>query len=203
MTLGQDLQRRDEIPDFLFRRPDAKSAAVLLQHVHARSAVRRVHHQVHDAVRFQHGAKRPQSSIRIGEVMQHTRAHNQIESPIQIAGAFDRPLPDLEIREVVLLLQLLGVIDARRADVDADDARVGPAESVLRRLPRAASGDEDVQTPGTTVGPEQWYSARGGSRAPLVAGPIGLSRGRIRMSGVEVANRIRTGLGHGAATLEA
>ena len=126
-------------------------------------------------------------------MVQHTRAHDQIESPMQFTGAFERQLPDVEIREVVTSFQRLGVIDARRADVDTDDARLGTAQGVFRRLPGAAAGDEDVEVGAIRpIGPQQVVLGTTAVLiAPLVAGAIEIVYGRwIRVAGVEVADGI-------------
>ena len=72
------------------------------------------------------GASRRVTGIGIGEMMQHAGADDEIEAAIQRLDILDRQLPQLEVRQVLLALQLLGVVEARGADVDADDARVGP-----------------------------------------------------------------------------
>lgn len=58
---------------------------------------------------------------------------------------FERHLVKLEICQIVLLLQLLGVLNARGADIDADHPGLGAAHRVLGGLPRATSSDEDIQ----------------------------------------------------------
>src|SRR5262245_46253314 len=126
-------------------------------------------------------------------MVQHAGRDDQIELPIERIHALDRKLAGLEIREVVLALQRLGVIEARRADVDADDSRRGAADGVLRRLPRAASRHQDVEVGAIRpVRPEQMeIGAMAVLVAPLVARAIEIpDRWRIWMSVVERADRI-------------
>ena len=133
-------------------------------------------------------------------MVQHARADDQIEACAPSAAALlDRQLPRLEIRQVVLPLQLLRVIEAGRADVDADDAGVGLAERVLRGLPRSAAGDEDVQIGAVRlVGPQQVVlGAMAILVPPLVASAIEIGDGRrIGVAGVEVADGIGAHLGY-------
>ena len=154
--LRQCLERVDEIAHLLLRRSDAKSPAVLLEQVDAGPAVRRVHHQVDRALGPQHGSKRTQTCVRIGKMVKHTGTHDQIEAALQLAGAFDRQLPGLEIGEVVLPLQLLGVIDTRRADVDADDAGAGRHTAYLAAC--------HVPHPATRISRAARYGLSGQSR---------------------------------------
>src|SRR5262245_52635302 len=136
-------------------------------------------------------------------MVKDARAHDQIERTVQHAGAFDRQWLDLEIRQAVLLLELLRVLDARHADVDADDPGVRPAERVLGSLPRAASGDQDVEV--ATIrraGPQQVILGPKSIRIPpLVARAIQILDGRrIGMTRVEIAHRIGVRLRPGANT---
>ena len=109
------------------------------------------------------------------------------------ADALDRKLTDLEIREVVLALQLRSVIQAGGADVNADDAGIGAAERILGGLPRSASGDEDIQVGAIrSFGPQQVVlGAMAILVLPLVTSAIQVGDGgRIGMAGVELAHRI-------------
>src|SRR4029453_15637808 len=126
-------------------------------------------------------------------MVEHARTHNQIEVALQLADSFDRQLPDLEILQVVLLLQLLRVRDARGADVDSDHAGIWPAERVFGGLPLSAPGDEDVEIPTIRlVGPQQVeLGAMAILVSPLVTRAIQIGdRWRIGMAGVEIADRI-------------
>jgi hypothetical protein len=126
-------------------------------------------------------------------MMQHTGGNDQIELPTQFTGTLDRQLLDVEIRKRVLLFQLFRVLDARRADVDADDPAVGSTERVSGRLPRAAAGNEDVEVrPIRRVRPHQVVLGAQADRiAPLVARTIQVVyRGRIGVAGVELAHGV-------------
>ena len=122
-------------------------------------------------------------------MMQHARAHNQVEAAFQFRDALDRQRPYLEICEVVLARQLLGVIETGRADVNTDDAGVGPADGVFGRLPGSTSRDGDIQV--RTVWPvrpkQMVFRPVAILILPLIARPIQiLYRRRIRMAGVEL-----------------
>ena len=85
------------------------------------------------------------------------------------------------------------MIEAGRADVDADDARVGPTEGVFGGLPRAASGDEDIEIGAVrSVRPQQVVlGAMAVLVLPLVSSAIEVGdRGWIGVAGVELAHRI-------------
>src|SRR5262245_30768135 len=95
---------------------------------------------------------------------------------------------------MVLTFELLGVIEARCADVDAGDVRVRPAHCVLRGLPRSAAGDEDVQVGAERPRrPEQMeLGAPTPLVPPLVTSPIEVRGGwRVRMARVERLDRVR------------
>src|SRR5688572_18936741 len=87
---------------------------------------------------------------------------------------------------------MCGVFQARRTDVNADDARLRAAERILRRLPCAASGDENIEIGAVRLaGPEHVVL---GTMAigvlPLVTRAIEVrDRGRIRVPGVEIRHR--------------
>jgi hypothetical protein len=92
-----------------------------------------------------------------------------------------------------LALQPFRVIEARRADVNANDTRGGPAEGVPGGLPRPASGDQDFRIGAKgSVRPQQVVlGAMAIFVPPLVTSPIQVGdRGRIWMTGIELAHRI-------------
>ena len=132
---------RSRIPASVARMP--RRPAELLQHVDPGAAVRRVHHQMHRAVRFQHVAQRGKSRVGVREMMQNAGAHDLIEAGPQFVNALDRQLVDLEIAQAVRAAKLLGTADAGRADVDGGHLRRGPAHGVPGRLRCSAAGDED------------------------------------------------------------
>ena len=65
MPRRQLLERGDEIAYLVVRGRDADQPAELLQHVDAGPSVRRVHHEVHRAVRLEHVAQRAQRRVGI------------------------------------------------------------------------------------------------------------------------------------------
>ena len=56
----------------------------------AGATVRRVHHQVHRAIRFQYRAERAQPGIGIDEMVQHAGANDEVEVLVQVAGILNR-----------------------------------------------------------------------------------------------------------------
>jgi hypothetical protein len=106
----------------------------------------------------------------------------------------ERQLPDLEIRQVVLTLEVLSVIDARRADVDAHYGGVGSTHGVLGGLPGATSCDQNVQVGAVrATGP---YQVILGAMAILIA-PLRARTSQVRdrrgigVPGVELGHRVR------------
>ena len=127
-------------------------------------------------------------------MVKYARAHDEIEAPRQLANVLEWQLLELEIRQVVLTLEYLGMLDARRADVDADDAGIRAADGVLGRLLRATSRDENVQV--ATVRSMRPYQVILGAMANLVAPFIARAiqvgdGGWIGVPGVELGHRVR------------
>ena len=90
-------ERSDEIPNLLPGGTDAEPSAELLQHIDASPPVRRIHHEVHRAVRFEYTAQSAEPRIRIREMMENPGADNLIEARFQLVYPLDRELADLEI----------------------------------------------------------------------------------------------------------
>jgi hypothetical protein len=145
MMLRQLLQHLSEIVNFLFRGSDAKSSAIFLKHVNAGSTVRRVQHQVHRALGSQHRAERAQTRSGIDEMMEHPSTNDVVEDLAQVVGVFERQLPRFEIRQVVLPLQRLSVLETCWADINANHAGSGMTERVLCGLPCPTSRHENIE----------------------------------------------------------
>ena len=169
---------------------DPETAAVILKHVDAGAAVRRVDHHVQGAVRRQHLAQRAQPGVGIGQVVQHAGADDVVETLAEFAGAFDGELSNLEIVELVFALELQLVRDAVFADVDSDDACPRPADGVVRGLRRAAAGDENAAI--VAIGLVRPEEMRVGAPAIAVPGaPVGIEivdRRRVGVTLVEVTH---------------
>src|SRR5215472_4992156 len=127
-------------------------------------------------------------------MMQHARADDEIKATTRLGYVFNWHPLCFEIRQVVLSLQSFRVIETRCAEVDADHACAGAAECVLGRLPRSASGYQNVQIDAVRLArPQQViFSAMAILVVPpLVASTIQIfNRGRIRVIGVELTHRI-------------
>ena len=138
-------------------------------------------------------------------MVQDAGADNQVEGCLELGHALDWQLPGDEVRQVVFALERVGVLEARRADVNRRHARLWPADRVLRRLERAAPGDQDVQIfPVFARGPEQVKLGAASIRAlPVLTLTLEISDGRrIGMAGVERPYRIVRGIpGSGLAIL--
>src|SRR4029453_3115213 len=108
MAGRQRCERRDEIADLLIVGMDAYPSAEFLQHIDASPSIRRIHHEMHRAVRFQHAAQSAEPRIGIREMMENPGADNLIEARFQVAYPLDGKLADLKIVQVVFPLELLG-----------------------------------------------------------------------------------------------
>ncbi len=93
----QRLKRSDEIPNLCVGSMDTYASTELLQHVDAGPSVRRIHHEMHRAVRFEHAAQNSEPRIRVSKMMENPGADNLIEARFQLAYPLDRKLADLEI----------------------------------------------------------------------------------------------------------
>ena len=185
MGARQGRQRDGQVLDLLVRWPDPQPAAVFLQHVDAGPAVGGIDHQVDGAVRRQHLPQGGQPRRRVGQVVQHARADDLVESAAQLAGPLDRQLVDLQIGKAVFAFERLGVADARRADVDADHvAMPGSAQGMLGRLRGPAAGDQHLQV--RAVGCLRPVQVEIGAAPALVLPAPAIA--------VEVVNRRRIGM---------
>ena len=101
-------ERSDEIANLLIGGTDAEPSAEFLQHIDASPPVRRIHHEVHRAVRFEHAAQSAEPRIGIREMMENPGADNLIEARFQLVYPLDRELADLEIVSIVFSFELLG-----------------------------------------------------------------------------------------------
>src|SRR5262244_4378968 len=104
MAGGQRCERRDEIADLLIVDMDADPSAELLQHIDAGASVRRIHHEMHRTVRFEHAAQSSESRIGVLKMMENSGADNLIEVRFQLVYPLDGKLADLEIVQVVFPL---------------------------------------------------------------------------------------------------
>ena len=84
-----------------------------------------------------------------------------VERTSELVDVLDGHLMELEIIEVVLPLEIARMAQARLADVDGGDARIGLAQRIPGRLRRAAAGHEDLLLSAERLGrPIRWKSAR-------------------------------------------
>src|SRR5262245_689718 len=143
MTGWQRCERRDEIPNLLIVGMDADSSAELLKHIDASPPVRRIHHEMHRAVRFQHAAQSSEPRIGVREMMENPGADNLIEVRFQLVYPLDGKLADLEIVQVVFPLELLGRAHTGCAEVDAGDLSRRPTHGMLGSLRCSAAGNQD------------------------------------------------------------
>ena len=71
---------------------NAEPAAELLQHIDAGPSVRRIHHEMHRAIRFEHIAQSSESGIGVRQMMQHPGADDLIETRREFTGPLDGEL---------------------------------------------------------------------------------------------------------------
>src|SRR5882724_2927619 len=143
MAGWQHCERSDEIPDLLIVGMDADPSAEFLQHIDASPAVRRIHHEMHRAVRFQYAAQSAEARIGVRKMMENPGADNLIEAHIQVTYLLDGKLADLEIVQVVVPFELLGRAHTGCAEVDAGDMSRRPTQSMFGRLRCPAAGNQD------------------------------------------------------------
>src|ERR1700729_4134410 len=100
--------------------------------------------------------------------MQDAGGDDGVEALLQLGGTLDRELMHFEIVERVFPFQFLRECDARRADVDADDAGARPAHGIMRRLHRAAAGKQYTSVfPVGFGGPEEMRFGAPASIVPI------------------------------------
>jgi hypothetical protein len=75
-------------------------------------------------------------------MVQHAGADNLIEARAKVGYLLQWNLVNPQVVEFVSALQLLGVLDAGCAEIDASDLRRRPADSILGRLRGSATGHE-------------------------------------------------------------
>src|SRR4029453_11166380 len=110
----------------------------------------------HRSVRFEHTAESAEPRIRLREMMENPGADDLIEAHLQVAHPLDGKLADLEIRQVVFPLELLGTAHTGCAEVDAGNLSRRPTQGVLGRLRCPATGNEDgLVFPIGRCGPEE------------------------------------------------
>jgi hypothetical protein len=61
-----------------------------LHYTQADAAIGAVHHQVHRTLEAQHGSQRFQTYKRIGKVVQHPGAVDQVEAFLELSNLLDR-----------------------------------------------------------------------------------------------------------------
>src|SRR5262245_404636 len=156
MSRWQRLESGDEVPDLRVGGTDTQAPTEVLQHVDAGPAVRRIHHEMHGPVGFEHAAESSEPRIGVGKMMEYTGADDVIEAPLQLVHSIDGELMDLESAQVVLSLECLGTAYARGAEIDAGHPSPRPPQGVPGCLRCAASRNEDgVVFPIGKRGPEK------------------------------------------------
>ena len=141
MVGRQGLEGGTEIAQVVVGRTHAEETTVLLHHVDAGAAVRRIDHQVHRTLWTEHVTKGTETGVRVGQVVEHSGGHDLVERAPQLPDTLDRELMELEVAEVVLALEIARMPQARLADVDRGDSGLGLAQRMAGRLRRAAAGN--------------------------------------------------------------
>src|SRR5262245_33714487 len=143
MSRWQRLESGDEVPDLRVGGTDTQAPTEVLQHVDAGPAVRRIHHEMHGPVRFEHAAQSSEPRIGVGKMMEHPGAGDVIEAPLQLVYPIDGELMDLESAQVVLSLEFLSTAYTRRAEIDAGNPSPRPPQGISGRLRCAAARNQD------------------------------------------------------------
>src|SRR4030095_12639867 len=97
MSMRQRGERGNEVPNLFMGGLDADPAAELLQHINAGPPVRRIHHEMHRAIRFEHAAQGSESRIGIWKMMKNPGADDLIEGRLQFVCPLNGKLAELEI----------------------------------------------------------------------------------------------------------
>ena len=80
-------------------------------------------------------------------MMQHARSVDEVELAVKRAKFHDVGLCEFDIGEADLVRHALGVAEARKAEIDSEDAAVvRVAREFNRREPRSAAGNERIAT---------------------------------------------------------
>ena len=177
-------ERVGEIGDVVRLGGESEAPAAVLQHVDPGPSVWRIHHEMHRARRLEPIRQRGEPGGRIAKVVQHARAHDQVEPVIEISHVLDRHPAQLEVGEPVPGGEVVGVADAGVADVDRDDAASGMPDRVPGGLGCPAAGDEDARI--VTIG------GLGPEKMVFDPEPVRIP-GRERIP-VEVGDRRRVGV---------
>src|SRR5262249_33948865 len=143
MSRWQRLESGDEVPNLRVGSADTNAPTEVLQHVDAGPAVRRIHHEMHGPVRFEHAAQSSEPRIGVGKMMEHPGADDGIEAALQLVYPIDGELMDLESAQVVLSLEFLSTASARRAEIDSGTPSLRPPQGIPGRLRCAASRNQD------------------------------------------------------------
>ena len=97
MAARQGCQCAGQVTDLGAAVANAQPAAVFLQHVHACPAVGSIDHQIQGAVDIQNRPQRAQPGLRIGQVVQHAGADDQVEDLAQLLHLFNWHAENIEI----------------------------------------------------------------------------------------------------------
>jgi len=123
MSGRQHIERVDEIPDLLIAGGNADAFAEFLQHVNSGPSVRRIHHEVHRAIRLQNLAQSAEPRIRVSEMVENAGTYDLVECHPQTADLFDGKPVNLEILQIVFSFEFFSTSDTRCAEIDPDNLR--------------------------------------------------------------------------------
>src|SRR6185503_16088619 len=122
--------------------------AILLHHVDPGPAVACIDHQPHRAPRSEDIAKGAQAVVRVGHMVEHAGADDQVEGARQAADILDRETMEFEVIQIVLALKITRVTQARFAYVDRGD----PCRSRPPGSPDLRAGARSATSGGTARG---------------------------------------------------
>src|SRR5260370_4276678 len=108
MSGWQSTERSNKVPNVRIGSMYAGPSAEILQHIDAGPSVRRIHHEMHRPVRFEHAAQRSESRIRVRKMVKNPGAHDLVEVRLQIIYTLDRQFADAEVVPAVFSFNILG-----------------------------------------------------------------------------------------------
>ncbi len=195
MVDGQRLNRLPKIAQVLVPDADSEQAAIVLHHSDAYASVRRVDHDVHRAVACEDVTQRPQTRVRIAQMVKHARANNLVEGLAEFPDPLDRKAVELQISDVVLVLKITGVTQACFAEIDRSHARFRLHERVPRSLRGPTSSNKNFAIrPWRLERPQQQVLGSATVRVAIAVQAFleRRNRRRVWMELVEGANRRRS-----------
>ena len=143
MALRQRTEGCDKVLDLPVGGLDAKAATILLQHIDACPPMGCIDHEMHRAIGLEDAAQGAEPCAGVRERVEDAGAHDLIKARLQFMCPLEGELVDLEVVQVILAFELLSMVHAPRAKVDAGHSSPGPTQRMFGCLRCPAAGDQD------------------------------------------------------------